>query len=381
MKILWFVDKEFDVTLDRVSWMQALKYLQENHEVFLVTGYKREKPQFKELKNSIVYYEIPKFKFVKRFGLYFWHLSNYETLIRRFRPECIIFNTNDFLLIRKAAALRPIYRHKLYLDVRTLPVWPNRWKNALEGILFRNAIKSAAMHFDGVTYITETLRDYCQRKYNLPPYKTETWSSGVDLDVFKPGRNTLARRAFRIIYHGNFAENRGLDSVIRALSLIKDEPVELMLMGSGSGLRSLKTLVARLGLERRVIFYPPVSHAEVPRHIHEASIGILPFPNEDGWNVSSPIKLFEYLACGKPVIVTNIPAHINVVNGKEFAFWAENATPEAIAYAIIGAMNARHTFDRLVREARRFVEENFSWEKQAARLERFLLMTEAREDA
>ena len=96
----------------------------------------------------------------------------------------------------------------------------------------------------------------------------------------------------------------------------------------------LKDLSYKLRLENKVNFHTPVSHKEVPKYINRSDAGILPFPDWPGWNTSSFLKLLEYLACGKPVIATRIPAHTSVLDGRNFAFWALTSSPESIAAAI-----------------------------------------------
>jgi glycosyltransferase involved in cell wall biosynthesis len=234
----------------------------------------------------------------------------------------------------------------------------------------------AARRFDGVSYITEELREFCRREFELPSHHSEIWSSGVDLDLFRPERKSFPGGDLRLIYHGNIVGNRGLENAVRALSLVNHGRVEMVFLGDGSGLRDLKNLAAKLGLAGRVIFHPSVPNEEVPRYIQAADAGILPFPDWPGWNTSSPLKLFECLACGRPVIVTRIPAHVHAVGGREFAFWAEASSPEAIARAIAEADGRKNEFDALGRKAREFAAENYSWEIQAGKLEGFLLAGE-----
>jgi glycosyltransferase involved in cell wall biosynthesis len=100
-------------------------------------------------------------------------------------------------------------------------------------------------------------------------------------------------------------------------------------------------------------------------------VGILPFQDWHGWNVSSPIKLFEYLACGKPVVVTDIPAHRNVLKDAEFAFWARQSSPEHIAGAIRQAYERRKDFGHMASNARQFVMGEYTWERQAEKLKLF----------
>ena len=100
--------------------------------------------------------------------------------------------------------------------------------------------------------------------------------------------------------------------------------------------------------------------------------GFYLFPSCDAWNTSSPIKLFEYLACGRPVIVTNIPAHRDVLNGKPYAFFSADASPVALADTIRKAHAAREQFAELGAMARNQVEQHHTWAQQASRLNTFL---------
>jgi glycosyltransferase involved in cell wall biosynthesis len=60
----------------------------------------------------------------------------------------------------------------------------------------------------------------------------------------------------------------------------------------------------------------------------------LPFPDEERFRVSSPIKLFEYMAAGLPVLATRIVCHTDVVGDGVFAFWAEDATVPGLFAAL-----------------------------------------------
>jgi glycosyltransferase involved in cell wall biosynthesis len=101
-------------------------------------------------------------------------------------------------------------------------------------------------------------------------------------------------------------------------------------------------------------------------------VGILPFPKYDGWDVSSPLKLFEYLSCGKPVVVTDIPAHTSVLSGRPFAFWARGNSPEELAAAIRSALGSRDRLAALGAEGRDFVCQRYTWEKQVKLFDEFI---------
>ncbi len=373
MKILWFVDKQFDCALDRTTWLKTAECLQKSHSISLVTKYRTTKPQFPKLRSQITYLRSPGLKFFNRAGFYRNQLKHYERLIVLHRPNRVLLNTYNYFLARKAAELKQKYHYRVFLDVRTLPVAPGAIQNRIDKNFFRRTMTLAARRFDGVSYITGEMREFCRRKFGLPDHNSEIWTSGVDLSAFSAEPRLFSENSLRLIYHGSLVENRGLENALRALGLVKGRRVEMVFLGSGNGLGQLKKLTSKLGLADRVIFYPAVVNEEVSGYIREADLGILPFPDWPGWNTSSPLKLFEYLACGRPVIVTRIPAHINAVGGRDFAFWAEDSTPEALARAIAEAEEHKNEFGRMGSAARQFVAENYTWEKQAGKLERFLL--------
>jgi glycosyltransferase involved in cell wall biosynthesis len=372
MNILWFVDKQFDASLSRVTHLETFRYLQRNNNIFPVVGFRKSRCQFPELRNNVIYLHSPKIKYLKRIGFYWNQIKNFKSFVLKYQPTTIVFNTDNFLLLIKAARLKKRYNYRCFFDVRTLPVSSKKAQYFMSGVMFKYALIIAVRFFDGITYITEEIKSYCKQKFNLPDHESEIWTSGVNINLFKPKHNDSAKDSFKIIYHGSISENRGLQNAVKALAHIKDQNVELNLLGEGNGLNELKRLSYELGLERRVVFFDSVPYYEVPKYIQAADVGILPFPDWPGWNTSSPQKLFEYLACGKPVIVTRIPAHTNVLKGSDFAFWAESSSPEAIASAIVKAFNSKDKFEAIGTKARQLVVEKYSWESQAQRLEGFL---------
>ena len=118
---------------------------------------------------------------------------------------------------------------------------------------------------------------------------------------------------------------------------------------------------------------PPMPITEIPQMIADCDIPVMPFPNFLAWRVSSPIKLMEYLAMGKRVLVPNMEAFTEVFgNSTDLVYYlnteAENQVEEL-------ANSVRSLIDSKVIEggnfsikARKFVADNYTWEKQAENL-------------
>ena len=191
--------------------------------------------------------------------------------------------------------------------------------------LLASYLRYTARHLDCITNIMDKMRQYCTKEYGLHPQRSTIWTSGGNPELFSSSKATPNSDGLTILYHGAISKRRNIDSSIRAMPLLADIDVCLILLRDRDDLQPLKQHMERSGLERQISFEKPVGYKEVPNWINSYHIVILPFKDWIGWNSSSPIKLFEYLACDKLVIVTNIPVHCNVLQDLPFTLWANNA--------------------------------------------------------
>jgi len=371
IRVLWFDDMEFDLLPHKSRLVEIIAHLQEDCAVQLLAYYRHQRVQPKVFHNKIVYYNSSKIPYIKRLTRHISQCRIFRSMLESFRPNIVLFDCDNLILLKYAVSVRQKYKLKLIFDVRTLPVDRRVLRNWINGKLWGSCLRYAAKHFDGITYITELMKQHCIKKYRLHPHPNIVWTSAVNPQLFCPSGETLPSGPFTILYHGIIAKQRKIDNVVKAVSLLEDIDIRFVLLGDGDGLEDLRQLVEDLGIQNRVSFNRPVSYEEVPEWINRCDAGILPFQSWDGWNVSSPIKLFEYLACGKPVIVTDIPAHRNVLRDSDFAFWAKQSTPQDIAEAIRQAYSKRGDFQHLGLEARKLVLENYTWAEQAKKLEQF----------
>jgi glycosyltransferase involved in cell wall biosynthesis len=227
--------------------------------------------------------------------------------------------------------------------------------------------------------ITEKMKTDLQKKTNNFKKKVCVWSSGVDSKLFDPGKAADIREElgfknrYVIMYHGVLSPNRGLQEAIEAIAIVRKSHPEIMffMLGKGSAQPELEERIRDLKLENHVFVHPQVPYESVPKYIKSAQAGILPFPNIDWWNTSSPIKLCEYLAMGKPVIVTDIAAHRAVLGKLKCGFFVPNHEPANIARGINTAIGKAADLKELGQIARTIVIENLTWERQALKIKSY----------
>ncbi len=385
MKIVWISEKSLDVSVDHATWTCMVKQLNAlGHQVLLVSGFRKIKNDF-GLGDSIYYLWSIKKPFL---GYISFAVSLFLFMIKvlwRQRPDLIIVHPFailslwPWLVLNKAG----LFRTKFLLDIRTVPVEIAGIRGRIEEAEFSLSLHIARRFSDGMTVISPFMRQMISKRFKISEKSIGIWSSGVDEIIFDPVR--FARRdiqtlreslnienKFVLMYHGVITPNRGLRETILALDKLDLPEVILIILGGGAGLPEMKKLVFSRGLESRVMFLPPVRYEDVPRYIATAHMGIIPLPKLNWWRVSSPIKMMEYLAMGKPVIVTDIEAHRAVLDDTPFTIFVPDADVDDLARGIRNAWERRAKFPKTISEARQLAQNSLSWKAQALKLHQYI---------
>ena len=210
----------------------------------------------------------------------------------------------------------------------------------------------------------------------FPESKILVYPSGVGLNQFIDTNSVEVRNRYGLegyqtaIYIGTMAKVRHLDILIKAFKLVVTKKnAKLLMIGEGSDVFNLKRLTAALGLEDRIIFTGQIAQKEIPSFIAAADIGISPVPPMPFFKLSSPIKLFEYMALAKPVVANEeIPEHSEVLRQSNAGFLVPY-TPEAFAQAIIQLFDNPEKAAEMGRMGREWVIKNRSFEVLAHQVE------------
>ncbi len=235
-------------------------------------------------------------------------------------------------------------------------------------------------HFsDRTLVITEQIKDYFVSNYNLPDKKLKVLGVTTDLNKFHPicdpaflqrGRERfgIAENSFLISYIGNLAHWQDFDMLIKGAKIVirKNPHARFMIIGDGSQREALEHAVKRDSLDDRILIAGSAPHIDVPLCINISDICIsLPKQLTSGY---SPMKLFEYLACGKPVVATKVRGY-EAVERAEAGILVDEADYEAFASAILRLAEDKRLRAQFSEKALQFARENFGWEKVIATIE------------
>jgi glycosyltransferase involved in cell wall biosynthesis len=364
--LFWVYTESLQKNLDSSTWIEATREIRNMGWTVTLVGVGDEG---ETTVRGVPVYNIPKPP------VYFIRQAIFHVnVFRLLWPQ---FGSVDYLLFHQMSApwmflfrLTTLFRSRrplLVMDTRTLPMADTKkggLKDTVRERFYQLINRTAHLWVDGQLAITERIA----QSIPIPPKNLwGIWPSGVKVEPLAAIRSQRrwpqSDEPIVLVYIGTLSHERRIDvfakAVIRANEL--GMPFVFLMVGDGTARAELELLAAESG---GVVRYgPPVPHEQVPQVLAQGHIGVLPFPDEEKFRVSSFIKLFEYLAAGLPMLATRIVAHTDVIGDAPYAFWAEDATVESFVEALKIAYSQREHFARLGDGA---AAESINWTWQAA---------------
>lgn len=195
-----------------------------------------------------------------------------------------------------------------------------------------------------VICVTPGLRNRLVADYGVDGRRVAVVSNGANTDHFRPldpaeGRRRLGFGPDDYVagYVGALAPWHGLTEAVRAIANARDKglDVKLALVGDGEMRPQVEQLIAELALQDRVRILGYQPYSEVPALIAGFDVALALFKRARNERIGlSPLKLYEYMGCGKPVIATDIAGVTEVVREADCGVLVPAEDPEAVASAL-----------------------------------------------
>jgi starch synthase len=240
--------------------------------------------------------------------------------------------------------------------------------------LARHIEKKTVNGADIVTCDSYALKDEVLRNYGVGKDKVVAIPNAVETNIFSPdiGRDHALKELKLdinnplILYTGRFVEEKGLPYLLEAFKNV--EVAELLLLGGGFDEHLVKNwLLKNPKMKERIHVIPYLPYAKMPYAYNACDLFVLPTLAE-GMSRS----IMEAMACGKPVIATNVGGNPELVSN-ETGLLVEAKSPEGLAYNINKLLKSSATRSKMGKAAREFAIDNLGVEK---RVQSFLTIYE-----
>lgn len=204
----------------------------------------------------------------------------------------------------------------------------------------------------------------------------------VDLTLFDPPvtkddareRLGLPRDAHIVGYMGRLKTmgmEKGLTTILDALEQLPDPPRLLAVGGASEDREEYQEAASARHLNGKTLFIERVPQEKLALYQKACDVLLMPFPNLEHYAYyMSPLKMFEYMASGRPIIASDLPSVREILN-KENAVLVPPEDAEALARAIEDLLNDPEKAERLAKRARKDVEAH-TWEQRAEKIVRFI---------
>lgn len=175
-----------------------------------------------------------------------------------------------------------------------------------------------------------------------------------------------------IIYQGGISENRGLFTMIGAMEILKGERPDIILLLVGEMedglLKRAKQEIHKKKLQENIDIIGWVSHKDVVNYIYISKVGLVPFLQTKKFMKNIPIKQFEYMACGVPVLGSDLPPIASYIEKAQCGRLFDSSSADALALGVLEIIRNEEEWKRMSEAGRKAVTDIWNWDKMEDKL-------------
>jgi len=213
---------------------------------------------------------------------------------------------------------------------------------------------------------TKKEKEYLVQNYSASPERISVIPCGVNLNLFQPADKKTAKQQLGfdedkvILFVGRIEPLKGIDQLLRAIPYLENSHrLRLVVVGGGEydqhEMKRLRKLSQSLHMENSVTFSGLIKHEELNHFYNAADVCVIPSYYE-----SFGLVALESLACGTPVVTTNVGDLQSIVQQGETGYVVMDNTPSALA-SKIGLLLSKPGSDAKYTSSIRASVTRFSW--------------------
>jgi glycosyltransferase involved in cell wall biosynthesis len=362
--VSFFVHEAFFIPLSQLREI-ILKISPESNSIITVSPELADKMIF-DFKKDVVIIHKNKRHFVFR-------IINYFILNLKISWSILIKSkdVDSYLFFNETGLLLPMIIAKLR-NKQTIWVLPSSYTKMIEH--HRDFLNSISIYLQSLSFhIVDKIVLYSPRlisEWNLEKYRNKILISHnhyINNEKFKV-TTCFSDRPFLIGYIGRLSAEKGVQNFVRALPAILNDTKGLRVLIGGDG--HLKNSIQSVLQEEKLTDYVDlpgwVSNENYPKYLNQLRLLVL-----SSYTEGLPYTILEAMTCGTPVLATPVGAIPDVIIDGKTGFIMEDNLPECIAENVSRALRSPN-LDKIAENGRRFVEENFTFEKTTENWNRIL---------
>lgn len=288
------------------------------------------------------------------------------------QPATNYVNAQVALAVGERVGVPVVYEVRGFLEESLRAVMG---ETVVAGDRYRSArdVETACMQrATAVVTLSETMKQDILGRGGIDPDRVIVVPNGVDVDRFVPGPRDEALASSLGIgdevvvgYISSLVAYEGIDTLITAVARLRERGrrVRLLIVGDGDAARTLRVTARQLGLleDGTAIFTGRVPHAEVDRYYRTIDVFVVPRTNDRVSQLVTPLKPYEAMSMEKAMVVSGVPALLEIVREGETGRSFAPEDPDALAAVLDELIDDPEQRRRLGEAARLWVAENRTW--------------------
>ncbi len=216
-------------------------------------------------------------------------------------------------------------------------------------------------------------------RFGLSSLKLFSEPNAVDVEAFSKTTGSLREKfavstgSILVGYVGALSTmgmEKGITTLLHALSLLPPRFHLLIVGGSTDEIKAYRDTCRDLHISGRVQFAGWIPHGQIPECLAVCDVLVAPFPKTEHYNhYMSPMKVFEYMAAGKPIVATRLQSIEEIVDDTS-AYLVAPSDPKALSEGINAAATDPAAKERI--ETARLKVQEHTWQKRADRILGFI---------
>ena len=280
--------------------------------------------------------------------------------------------------------VKKFYDFKLILELNGLTVEDskvNEYKNKIFTEIIIRLEFFVAKHADAVIGVTSGIRDILIEN-GISRNKINVVSNGANVDLFKPFHDDTEFKKIRnlygipkdskiVLFVGHINEWHGIDYLVRCSKKILNKIPNtcFLIVGDGDAKEKNIKLAHKLSVHDNFHFIGKIPYDEVPKIINMSDICVAPFIYQRNNSLGiSPVKMYEYMACGKAVVVSNIKGVSELINESGAGITVKSEDINELAVGIMSLLKNENLRTQLGYKGRDYVEKHYSWKCTAQKI-------------
>jgi glycosyltransferase involved in cell wall biosynthesis len=299
-------------------------------------------------------------------------VNSFKTFLETIKANDLIHvHGHPYLSSFLAAKIAKRYAKPLVLTQHNTFIEYNNIFDTVEKLNDLAVGKQVLKEADKIIVVSNATRNYVL-SLGADPAKIEVLHNGVDLERFKPLPDVkgemrkklgIPEEACVVLTVRRLVYKNGIDTLLDSaeIAVKKNPKLVFVVVGRGPDFEEVKEKIAQLGMQRNFRLTGFVSDEDLPFYYNVADLFALPSKSGEGL----PLVALEAMACGLPVIATDVGGTSEILSG-EYGKLVPPNSPNSLAEAILEF--SCKNLAALKNELRTMMEQKYSWDRNVEKL-------------